>query len=187
MSQISALKRRRGTVKANITRLATKVAELKDKEPIPTIVTHAQQLSKRLDNLDSDYKTRQFAVLNVVEDEDQLTMEQETLDQHDDDVADLSLRLMDLARSTALTPSLSSTTVDAHLLPNHGTLERRSTQFQAKLISMNEKIDDVNDDGCEVHLISLYQEHLADLKRELSELRNEILTVTVLKTIQIRS
>ncbi len=181
MSQLPALKRRRGAIKASITKLATKVAELEDKEPNPTIVTHAQHLSKRLENLDSDYKTRHFAILDVIEDEGQLTTEQETLDQHDDDVADLSLRIqtvMDLARSTTPTLSPSTPAVDTHSLPNRGILERRSTQFQARLISINEKIDDLKDDGSEIHLISLYQEHLADLKKELSELRNEILAIT---------
>ena len=48
-------------------------------------------------------------------------------------------------------------------------------QFQSRLISINEKIDDIRDDGSEIHLISLYQEHLADLKREL---RNEILAIS---------
>ena len=182
MSQLPALKRRRGAIKASITKLATKVAELEDKEPNPTIVTHAQQLSKRLENLDSDYKTRHFAILDVIEDEGQLTTGQETLDQHDDDIADLSLRIqtvMDLARSTTPTLAPSTPAVDTHSLPNRSILERRSTQFQARLISINEKIDDFKDDGSEIHLISLYQEYLADLKKELSELRNEILAITV--------
>ena len=43
---------------------------------------------------------------------------------------------------------------------------------------MHEKIGDLKDDGTDIHLIYLYQEHLADLKRELSELRNEILAIT---------
>ncbi len=47
-----------------------------------------------------------------------------------------------------------------------------------RLLSIHGKIGDLNDDGSEVHLIHLYQEHLADLKRELSELRNEILTIS---------
>ena len=33
------------------------------------------------------------------------------------------------------------------------------------------------DDGSDVHLLNLYQEHMADLKREISELRNEMLAV----------
>ncbi len=102
------------------------MAQLEAKEPNPTTATHAQQLSKRLENLDSDYKTRYFAVLDDIENESQLTTEQETLDQHDDDVADLSLRLqtvMDLARSTTplsvdapiiIVASLSDAPIKAH-------------------------------------------------------------------------
>ena len=69
-------KRRRGAIKASIPKLATKVSELEDKEPSPSILTHAQQLSKRLEKLDSDFKTRHFAVIDVLEDEEQLTLEQ---------------------------------------------------------------------------------------------------------------
>ena len=173
---LAALKRRRGAIKACITKLTTKIVELEAKEPNPSILTHAQQLSKRLENLDSDYKTRHFAVIDVLEEEEQLEVEQGTLDRHDDEVSDLSLRLQALMVPTT-TPTLTTTAVDAHPLPNRAIFERRSTQLQVRLGSIHEKIGDLKDDGSEVHLIYLYQEHLADLKRELSELRNEILAI----------
>lgn len=46
-----------------------------------------------------------------------------------------------------------------------------------QLVSIHGKIGNLKDDGSETHLIYLYQEHLADLKRELSDLRTEVLAI----------
>ena len=78
-----------------------------------------------------------------------------------------------------LRPLATSTPApEARPLPTRAILERRSAQLQARLVSIHEKIGDLKDDGSDIHLIYLYQEHLADLKRELSELRNEMLVIT---------
>ena len=54
-------------------------------------------------------------------------------------------------------------------------LEQWSAQLQARLISIHEKLGGLKEDGSNVYLLHLYQEHLADLKREL---RNKILVIT---------
>ena len=179
-ADLAALKRRRGAIEASLTKLTTKVAELEAKESSTLISTHAQQLSKRLENLDSDFKTCHFAILDVLEDEDQLAIEQDTLDKHDDEVADLSLWLQALMVPTTTTPFRSlSPACDSHSpLSTRAVLERRSAQLLARLVSIHEKIGDLKDDGSDIHLVYLYQEHLADLKRELSDLRNEMLAIT---------
>ena len=41
-------------------------------------------------NLDSDFKTRHFAIIDVLEDEGQLVGKQDILDKHDDEMADLN-------------------------------------------------------------------------------------------------
>ncbi len=177
-ADLATLKRRRGAIKASITKLATKVSELEDKEPSPSILTHAQQLSKRLEKLDSDFKTRHFSVIDVLEDEQQLTLEQDVLDKHDDELAELDLRLQALMVPTISAPPPTLTDSDSRPLSGRTLLERRSAQLQVRLVSIHEKIVGLKEDGSEVHLLHLYQEHLADLKRELSELRNEMLAIT---------
>ena len=168
---LSALKRRRGAT--------TKVTDLEAQEKGPSILPHAQQFAKRLESLDSDYKTRHFAIIDVLEDEGQLVEEQNLLNRHDDEVSDLNLRLQALMLVSTTSPSPTPTTAsDAHPLPSRAILERRSAQLQARLISTHDKIGDLKEDGSEIHLVYLYQEHLADLKRELSELRNDILVIT---------
>ena len=51
-----------------------------------------QQLLQRLSSLDSDFKAYHFAVIDVVEPE-ALETEQGVLDEHDDKVAGLTVRL----------------------------------------------------------------------------------------------
>ena len=102
-------KRRRGAIKASITKLTTKIAELEVKEPGPTTLPLAQQLAKRLQSLDSDFKTCHVAIINVVEDEGPLAEEQDVLDTHDEELFQLNLRLQAFMRAAtaATTPSPS--------------------------------------------------------------------------------
>jgi len=78
---------------------------------------------------------------------------------------------------TLTSPPTPSTDTEPRPLLNHTILERRSAQLQAQLVSIHGNIGNLNDDGSETHLIYLYQEHLADLKRELSDLRTEVLAI----------
>ena len=176
---LANLKRRRGAIQACITKITTKIGDLEGRDADPSISTQAQQLSKRLETLDDDFKTRHFAVIDEIEDEEQLATEQGILDNHDDVMASLGLRLQTLmALSSPAPPSIPSTTGGTHSLPNRDILSRRSTQLQARLVSIHGRIDELKEDGSEAHLICLYQEHLADLKRELSDLRNDVLVLT---------
>ena len=169
---LPTLKRRRGAIQACITRPTTKIADLENRDPDPSISTQEQLFCNRLETLDSDYKTQRFVVIYVIEDEEQLAVEQETLDKHADEVSEFNLRLQALMAS--VTPSPPPTPSGSTDASNPSILERCSAQLQVRLTSTHEKIQHLREDGSEVHLICLYQEHLADLKRELSDLRNEI-------------
>ena len=110
----AALNRRRGAIKASITKLTTKIAELEAKEPGPTTLSLAQQFTKRLEKLDDDFKTRHFAIIDVLEDEGQLAEEQDVLDAHDEELSELNLRLqaiMDAAHAATASPSPTPTSV----------------------------------------------------------------------------
>ena len=85
---LSALKRRRGTIKASITKLTTKIAELESKEPGPTTLPLTQQFTKRLEKLDDDFKTRRFAIIDVLEDEGQLAEEQDVVGTYDEELSE---------------------------------------------------------------------------------------------------
>ena len=126
---LAALKRRRGAIKASITKLTTKITELEAKEHDPSVLAHAQQLGKRLENLDSDFNTRHFAVIDVLEDEEQLTLEQDVLDNHDDELAELNLRLQALMVPTISAPLPTPTDSDSRPL-----LSLSDDQHNSKLV-----------------------------------------------------
>ncbi len=88
--------KRRGAVKASITRLNIKLTELKR-------ITHERTTGnlpqRMMQKLHDDFKKHHYAIIDVTEegDEDSLYKEQEELDQHDDHIADLFMRLDQLA------------------------------------------------------------------------------------------
>lgn len=77
--------------RASITRLSTKIGEVESRSGEPGLDSLAQKLLKRLESLDSEFKTQHLAVVDSLEEGSQ--REQDILDQHDDEVLDLSTRL----------------------------------------------------------------------------------------------
>ena len=90
MTDLPTLRRRRGVTRASVTRLVTKVREAEAKKAEPGISDLAQKLLKKLESLDSDLKTHHSVITDLIEEEDNLKCEQDVLDQHDDEVLDLS-------------------------------------------------------------------------------------------------
>ena len=174
MTDLPTLKRRRGTARASLTRLITKVAELESAKPDPSITSYAQQYIKRLETLDASFKTHHLAIMDVLEDEGQLEAEQEALAKHDDGVMELSLRLQALSVPT---PPISTAT-ETHPPPDRAIVERRLAQLQVRLLAVNEDVNTLTGDPEDIHLVYLHQEQLSDLKRELSDVRNELPAIT---------
>ena len=167
-------KRRRGSAKASITKLTSKLIELEGQERDQSVSNHAQQLLKRLESLDTGFKTHHFAILNALEDEEEVEAAQEEIDKHDDDVMNLSLRLQALSTpTTEMSPA-----VEVRSPPDGTLVSRRLAQLQARLSSVIEETNALSGDPAEVHLVYLYQEVLADLKTELSDIRKEALVIT---------
>ena len=131
MSELTTLKRRRGSVKASITRLTSKLTELEGMDFDQSVSSQAQQLLKRLESLDTSFKTHNMAILDAIE-ESQVEAEQETLDEHDDDVMNISLRLQAL---TTLTLSrLDLSLIVLSLVAVWRSCKRDSCQSQKKQI-----------------------------------------------------
>ena len=95
---LSARRRRRGAVRASITKLADRVRDLERKADLSaTEVLAARQSVERLKELNEDFKQYHFAVVDLVDDEGVEEAEQAVLDEHDDRVANLTDRLQALA------------------------------------------------------------------------------------------
>ena len=75
----SQLRRRRGVVRASITRLGNRLRELEDTVAQPTTAMHAQQLNTKLKDLDSNFKDLHMQVVDQLEDEEEVEELQEGL------------------------------------------------------------------------------------------------------------
>lgn len=89
---ISNLRKRRGVVRASITRLGNRLKELEGDPDQPDTADHAQQLTTKLESLDSDFKVHHLQLIDLIDSEDvsMLNIEQDTLDKLDDDVSTLA-------------------------------------------------------------------------------------------------
>ena len=83
------LRRRRGVVRASITRITNRLKELEGKADQPTTLDIAQRTLKKLDTLEAEFKTHHYALIDLIDDDDDLREEQELLDRHDDEMSTL--------------------------------------------------------------------------------------------------
>ena len=92
-------------MKASITRLNTRLTELETKVHEPSTLSHAQKLSAKLESLDSEFKVHHYGIIDTIPDDDHvdetMTKEQDELDQHDTNIANLSIRLEELVRKSS--------------------------------------------------------------------------------------
>ena len=80
-----------------ITRLGDNVEELEAKERLsPVGQLAAKRLQQRLSKLNGDFKHLHFAIVDVLEHQEDLEMEQATFDAHEDRVGNLGDRLQQL-------------------------------------------------------------------------------------------
>lgn len=99
---ISKLRRRRGVVRASITRLGARLTELEYTADQPRTRDHARQLLGKLRSLDEEFRRLHYELIDLIDEgsDDALEAEQATLDKHDDDVATLTVRVETLSMST---------------------------------------------------------------------------------------
>ncbi len=87
---------------------------------------------------------------------------------HDEDVTDLTVRLQ------ALSAAPISAVTDGRTLAL-----RQLAQLQAKLTAVGDDISTLTTDPNDVPLVYLYQEQLMEFKRELFDIRNNVISITV--------
>ena len=87
-------KKKRKSVRTSITRLNTRLKSIEHDDPI-TVLNSAKQIEAKLSNLDDQFKATHFEVIEHIE-EDHLDEEQKALDDHDDIIADMNMRVLRL-------------------------------------------------------------------------------------------
>jgi len=114
---LSTARKRRGVVRASITRLDGRVAELESKEELTAADRlAAQHLLQKLNSLEAEFRSYHLAVVDLVE-EDALEGEQAILDEHDDRVSRLVVRVQQLVSTVTQAVVAPSVTTSGVRLP----------------------------------------------------------------------
>ena len=93
---LSTNRKRRGVVRASITRLDGRISELEGKPELSSADRRsAQTLLVKLNELDTDFKSYHFCIVDLTE-EESLDAEQTILDEHDDRIVNLFTCLQQL-------------------------------------------------------------------------------------------
>jgi DNA repair ATPase RecN len=103
---LSSIRKKRGVVRRSITYLESRVGDLEASTDLPGTPAHAEQLSKKLAHLDSEFQSFHLQLVELIEDEEDLEREQTNLDQHDHRISDLQLRLKRLCSPPVVNASL---------------------------------------------------------------------------------
>ena len=120
-------------------------------------------MQQELDALDAEFRDHHHNVIDLTDSEDSLPREQDVLDEHDDLVADLSVRVKQL--------------IDACMSSNTTVATRRLAHVKKTLSNVSSAIGTLSGDPDDTFLLRQYEEQLIDLKKELSKTRSGLLTL----------
>ena len=153
---ISNIRKRRGVVRASITRLGNRLKELEEAPDLPNTADHAQQLTSKLETLDSDFRVHHLQLVDLIDDAPTLEKEQDTLDKLDDDVSSLSVRLRQLIVRGRASKSATPTSGDGKASAS----SRKLLRLERGLNSTHEAVLALASDPSDHSLLEQYQEQL---------------------------
>ena len=158
-------KKRKRVTCSSLTKLSTKVTELEANRSSPDALYNAQNVTSKLKTLDAEFRDHQLKIMDLTTTEEALTEEQQALDDHEDIISELSIRVQRLI--AFVTPSASS---DALKLST-----KRLTLLQGKLKEIDTAVKGMDDDEDNICALEEYRDQIAGLKSELSEIKTAIL------------
>ena len=132
MSTASGVRKRRGIVHSFITRLLNRPAVLEGKATELSTFDLAQDMAKRLGELDQEFRKHHDQLLDLIDetDEDGLESAQKELDTHDDIIDDANMRIRQLL-------SISSSSANS---PKRKVLSRQQSQLEKAVNVIREAV-----------------------------------------------
>ena len=99
--QLTKLRKRRGVIRALITRLEKRIRELEGISDQPNTPDHARELASNMESLAAEFKEYHFELVDKIEESEDalLEREQDILDEQSDLISDLNIRLRRLTLS----------------------------------------------------------------------------------------
>ena len=141
-------KKRRGVARASLTRLGNRLKDLEGEHPEPKTLELAQRMSQKLSDLDSEFRTHHHALVDLIDDEEALAKEQETLDVHDDLVAELAVHV----KQVIVTSSPSSNDSSCRIA------SRKLSHLQKSLTGIASIVSDASTPVSDMCLLRQYEE-----------------------------
>ena len=175
---LSNLHKKRGVPRSSVTRLGNRLRELESDPEAAGVSDRAKQLLVKLDEADSDFKSLHYQVLDLIDesDDEALMKEEDILDQHEDTVAALILRIQKIMTHTptahALTPPIELSTPDPHKMT-----ARRLSRLELGLRNTESSLSGLSEDHDDSSLLEQFMEQLADHKRELSTIHEDLISL----------
>ncbi len=172
--EISVRRRKRGAIRGSITRLQTKVIELQSNTELPDIQLRARRIADKVKDLDNDFKTHHFSIIELVENADVLDEEQAISDEHDDIVSEIAVAVERLISSSESSPS------EAHSIAEKATVSRRLTHLHRIVEAASERIAEILDPA-DIYICLLEQldGDVGEPKRELGAISRELFTLDI--------
>ena len=156
----------------SITRLFTRLKDLESKADQPATLDLAQQMSQKLESLDSNFMLHHYALINLFDDTESILKEQDILDGHDDEMATLSTRIKWLI-----------VVCDSSEFGPLKIASRKLVHFERNLFTVNERIGSLSGGSDDVCLLCQYEEQVRDLKVELGDICSILLSLGVEESI----
>ncbi len=156
-------------VRASITRLAKNVGDLENKTGDPKTLGLVQRTIKRLETMDQEFQEHHGNLVVLLEDEDELAREQETLDTHDEEVSLLAVGLEHVMAACTRTH-----TPDTNA---HKVISRRVAHLKKGLEQVQKAIGELSGGTDDVCLLDHHEEQLSDAKKDLRDITTELLAL----------
>lgn len=159
---LSSNRKKRGVVRASITKLRTRVGEVEAAASEEGAVDKLRRLANRLDTLFEEFKVHHFSVIDLLDEED-LVKEQELFDAQDEDVTQLSLRLEQLMSSGSGQSKMAT---------------KRLKQLEKGITSITDSVHTFPADG-DVCLLQQLKEQLGEFKNQYSDIQRTLISTEV--------
>lgn len=170
---LSSNRKKRGVVRASITKLGSRVTELEAATSLPGTVDRARRLTTRLESLAEEFKLHHYSVIDLLDGEEDLAREQEIFDEQDEDVSQLALRLEGvISTCPASDPSQCKIATG------------RLKHLEKRLSSIFSSVTSFPADG-DVCLLQQFEEQLSDFKTEFSDIHRGLISLDVDDTSEL--
>ena len=139
--------------------LHTRLVELKASADKPHTLNHVHRLAKKLKEFDTEFKQHHYTLVKLVKSNEELAKEQTTLGEHE--VADIGIKIEVLITSCS---SVAESSIN----------EERKSTISLKLANLASRVESTAK-AVRVQSIEQYGEQLSDCRKELLEIRNDLL------------